>query len=496
MVASRLKHFATSTLITIIFLCSWRAFALHLTPHFNSDHAIHVLMAQDLRLPDDLYYWGQTRLGSLLPILAHALLRIWPIAPITMVAGLQYGLILGGFLGFARLLKHRLAHLTLALVWFLPAGLFLELLQAAHPYAPQFAMIGAACVGTEKLRHRQSLPIGQSSLLVVGAIGALLLSLWVSELSIVLVVLVGRLILQECRFYDGQAPAPWQRLHQQLFWLTVGLGMALIICGKVFATPSYGIFGINTFSQTMTILPSIGSGLWNAATFSIDNFYLSLYTVLAGLVVCGLLLLQRGSSTSFNWSRVFGLNAIVSLGLLINSEWVYRNELSPRYFIVVYLSVWLAGLFWVDRMELSADRTTQYQKPILCLLLITAVIGSCSLPGYVFALAQPQAQLQRMLALRQVAPAGIIGDYWTAYEICAVDPQRLHCTAHDRATVRSQRAVAKVLAAPQIYLVKEGWFETFPAEIQQFGRHLRQVGAAIKLDRYTLAPYKIDRARD
>ena len=61
MFKSQLKTIITIGLITLFFIVSFRAFALYTTPAFNSDNAIHVLMAQDLKLPDDLYYWGQSR---------------------------------------------------------------------------------------------------------------------------------------------------------------------------------------------------------------------------------------------------------------------------------------------------------------------------------------------------------------------------------------------------------------------------------------------------
>ena len=34
----------------------------------SSDHAIHILMADGFSFPHDLYYWGQDRLGSIIPI--------------------------------------------------------------------------------------------------------------------------------------------------------------------------------------------------------------------------------------------------------------------------------------------------------------------------------------------------------------------------------------------------------------------------------------------
>ncbi len=66
----QLERFFTIVAIAILFFCSYRAFAPLNTPNLNADRAIHVLMAADLKLPQDLYYWGQNRLGSIVPLLS------------------------------------------------------------------------------------------------------------------------------------------------------------------------------------------------------------------------------------------------------------------------------------------------------------------------------------------------------------------------------------------------------------------------------------------
>jgi hypothetical protein len=76
--------------IVIIFLLSFRAFSPATAFTLNSDEASHVLMAYDFRFPTDLYYWGQDRLGSLVPLLAHGL--VWGLGPAVVVGVVHYGL--------------------------------------------------------------------------------------------------------------------------------------------------------------------------------------------------------------------------------------------------------------------------------------------------------------------------------------------------------------------------------------------------------------------
>jgi hypothetical protein len=134
-----------------VIILSFRAFALHLTPFLNSDLAVHVLMAYDLNLPEDLYYWGQSRLGSLLPILAHGLLRISSISPIQAVSYVHYLFIVIGFFCFASLFRQNLTKIIFSLVWFLPPAYFTASVEPVQPYSLQFSLIG---IGSLKIRVR------------------------------------------------------------------------------------------------------------------------------------------------------------------------------------------------------------------------------------------------------------------------------------------------------------------------------------------------------
>ncbi len=42
----------------------------------NSDHAIHILMAESFDWTKDWYYWGQNRLGSLMPLIGSLLISL------------------------------------------------------------------------------------------------------------------------------------------------------------------------------------------------------------------------------------------------------------------------------------------------------------------------------------------------------------------------------------------------------------------------------------
>ena len=535
----------TTSLITLFFTVSFHSFALHRTPMFDSDNAVHVLMAQDLNLPEDLYYWGQNRLGSLLPILSHFGVKILSLSPIVAVSGVQYILMLIGFLSFSSILSSNLSRLTLALVWFLPAATFITTIQAAQPYTPQFATIGCALAFLHQLNSCKNSVLRQRSLLIIGSLVSLCLSLWISEQSIIIVLIVGYLIRDKCITFDtlengskdlGTSEKNFEKFnfisiignlignlnHSKIFNSTILIGIGFIIFAKISATRSFEIFGINSLATTWIVFQFVTKQTIQSITFSVDNLSLSFYSLAClglvfFLIVISGIYIQKSWTKNFQiktaihqvfdsdlkWSLLFGINTIGSFLLLISSEWVYRSGIHIRYFNVVYLSLWLTIIFYSDAVSkispnlLKVEVVNSFKKylfkintPLLVSLLLAALIGSMSLPSYVYSLSPAKSQLSKLIGFKQLGEAGIIGDYWNSYVICSVDPKKLSCTPHDQDMVRSARSAQKAIASDKIYLVKERWLDSFPSQIIQFGTRLMKQGPEIKIDQYTLALYK------
>lgn len=52
----------------------------------NSDHAIHILMAESFDYTKDWYYWGQNRLGSFIPMLGAIFIYLGGGTPLRLLA--------------------------------------------------------------------------------------------------------------------------------------------------------------------------------------------------------------------------------------------------------------------------------------------------------------------------------------------------------------------------------------------------------------------------
>lgn len=513
----QLERFFTIVAIAILFFCSYRAFAPLNTPDLNADRAIHVLMAADLKLPQDLYYWGQNRLGSIVPLLSAGVLTILPLSPVVAVSLVQYGLLLVGYLCFASLLRHNLSKVILAFVWFLPLPEFIELVYTGQPYAAQLAFLGMAIVLLNHLlSNLANLNQWQKHGLIVTTVLCLTVSLWASDFTVVTIGLLLWLVWNKTHSplkvnkAGGRWHVSWNIRPELVTVMTTAfLGLSFIVFAKV-ATDLGGysgsLFNFNSPTQVRTVMLRLATSLVHTLTFQTDPFK----TVAAVLLLVALgyavylLWQQRLKRTSTDhalseWFYVLGANAVLSVGMLILSQWVYQNDVNFRYFVVAYVSGWMAVLLLAEAL------TPVNAKRVQVLLLVAAIAGSLALPRYVFAREKPPATVETFRPLAQFAPAGVIGDYWMSYNVCSTDPTGLSCTPHDNQNrmscsvtplplekiqgVRCDRCAERALAADRILLAKHRWFDQFPDQTTQFGQCLVRVGEPFSVNKYQFALY-------
>lgn len=521
-------------LCTLIALLSLLNFSAYYSPRLNSDQAIHVLMAEDLQLPADLYYWGQDRIGSLAPILANGLLRLLPLRPVVALSVVQYGILAAGFWVFAWFFKHPLISVILALVWFLPLYSFVELVLPAHPYGPQFLIIGVALLLCRRVLARATLDEPLQQALTLAAIALCgFLAIWVSDFSVLIFFCLAVALALQSNFAAiwrgdraalAQLPSPRLRLTR-LDCLAVGLtslaGVGFIAFAKSQATRRTENYGtLSSPDQIWAAVTQLATAAWQTLTFQ-HGLLLGIHAVLVLASVATMAFLwasgrMKGRSPSFKlslWFSYFLASAVVSFAALICLAWVYHNRVSLRYFVPVYLLLWLAALSFLQSLS---GRWFRY---LGLLLLGTALVSSLTLPN-VLSFKRPPSTIARLQPLQALAPAAFIAQPGGPYLFCAVDPANLDCTpasvnwkascdAHsplknspERLTrilrPRCPRCTQRALAAPTIYAVKGKWLEEtgtpdnpFPEEMQQFGICLVKAGDPLQVSNYLLAPYRL-----
>ena len=125
------------------------------------------------------------------------------------------------------------------------------------------------------------------------------------------------------------------------------------------------------------------------------------------------------------------------------------------------------------------------------ILAIVVVIGSLS---GCFRFYYPQIKPSRiriLSAMRSMGDIGIIAEYWNSYLTASPDPVHIKATPHDKDYVRNPELATEVFLQSRIYLIKDGWLESFPDSIVQFGRVLKKRGNSIHLADSWLNRYEV-----
>lgn len=80
---------------------SFRFYSSLFYPLLNSDNAVTILMIHYFKIPDDLYFWGQDRMGSLIPLLGQIPFKLLGFSALASEALVHYTILLVGFFSFA-----------------------------------------------------------------------------------------------------------------------------------------------------------------------------------------------------------------------------------------------------------------------------------------------------------------------------------------------------------------------------------------------------------
>lgn len=524
---------------TIAFSISFNGYAGSRAVDLDADQAIHILMAADLQLPEDLYYWGQQRGGSIIPVLGNFLLNRTTLSPVEAVSYAQYFILGIGYLAFATNFKTNIARILFALAWFLPPHPFGFLLMLGHPYSAQLAFLGLAIALIEKLpRQPDFLRLLLRHLMITGAVVCLFISVWASDFTVLSMMLISILAVLAILYRLWTAPVtPFFTSFPKLLKISLLVGLLALEIGNIVFTSRYGIQFIryakahaasdgasleklNSLEQAKTLFHGFTQPIVQAIALKNDRLQDILVVAILAfwgcaavfLVVYGLVWLLNTwlrKSTIYRlelspWVWVLIANVVIGFFAIIFSEWVYINSVEngsgKRYFVPLYILGWVAALLFTEGIpKLPA-------KPLWVILLVVAVTGSATLPASVYGLEQFQPTVVRLQEIQRLGPVGMIGNHWSAYLLCSVNPRLQSCTQFDeygqkfclssveppvrRPSGRCFRCVDRVLNSQTIYLIKNSWLEEFPEETEQFGECLVKIGEPTEIAGYTLAPYR------
>jgi len=430
-------------------------------------------MIHDFKLPNDFYFWGQDRMGSLIPLLAQFFYKVFHLSALTSESLTHYFILLTGYLAFASFLKNNWFKIIFCFIWFFPPIHMIDVTQFA--FGIHYSLIAIACYLLNSINTGKYGNLKQHLYFILFSL-TLITAVWVSEMALVSIgVLIG---IQSLMFVKENKTYTKILLNIGVMYLFLGIifGFLFIKHVKSFSPQlqSYSTFSdfgniLNTFKQ---FFESIGDFL----LFKANEPFTSLYTYLV-LILIGILVFNRKKlkSKPNRWFYFFLIEGFLLLFIILISSWTFENNVPRRYFTCTYISLSFALLLFIDASQLQNGLIKKLKIFILSIVLMGGIGTLYNLKYVSPKTFKPMVQtISEFKKLRQI---GIIGDYWNSYLIACVDPDNIIATPHEFSyAVRKHELVDKVFQQKKLYLIKDMWMEEFPDTLSQFGRTLVKKG--------------------
>lgn len=438
--------------------------------------AIHVLMAKAFNLWRDYYYWGQSRLGSLLPLMAFVPWKLGADA-LWSVSIMQYVLATTAIALFAWLSKSWTKMLLFAVMVLLPPALFEVVLLPGHPYLPQLMLILLSIAVAQQWQGDFS-PRGLFWLAGFWLVG--LCSAWVSDMA-----LITTPIVLAWRIFNWSGGKLALRQHV-LRWAMVPIGalamVALIKLLKMNTTDYSGYVGQRAVSpmEVFKAMATQANAVWaTVSTMQGMMWSTAIYTAMLLLFVGLGLGLMVKKARDKGWHTVLstipGLLVALALAMwavTLFSGWAHVNGYPMRYFVP---SVYCLLMAMLASDEHSVRHWAKVKVGLVAAMGLLALVGWYGRKHdhwkYVNT---PEARAE----LRQMGSSALFGAYWYVYAMAAQNANELVPMPVEGEFARNGHQLWQVWECERFYVCRNGLFETFPDTITQYGATFARIDQA------------------
>ncbi|MCC7051459.1 MAG: hypothetical protein IT239_06765 [Bacteroidia bacterium] len=368
-----------SVFYLIIFFIIIFSFSFHsalFSPILNSDNGVVILMIYNFRLPDDLYFWGQDRFGSLIPLIGQIFYKGLRFSPIVSESISHYLLLILGFFGFADLFKSNFSKISFAIVWFLPPLRMVDLLSGT--LGEQYALIGVAVFLINKLypvkneiySFRQYLFLSLIALVFIACI-------WVSDLACSTIFI---LLTVHTIFLFKNSKPNYSKIFKrpEIYYIIIGIITAVFFIsyakGNATSLKNYDSFSLNVFVDSIAVFKTT---IVDLILFKSQEPLTSIYLYFILAFIIYIVYRHRNISYSNNnlkWITIFVLDIIVVFVILLSSKWSLLNGVPRRYFVGNYISFWIVFFLVLESIHLSMN--IQFFKILILLTLIIVCLGT------------------------------------------------------------------------------------------------------------------------
>lgn len=494
---TKIAEFLYYPVILLLILFSFFNFSERFTPSLSFYQAIQVMMTPGWSFPGDLYFWGQDFSGSLIPFLSQILCEFYKFPPVLAVSIFHFSILTAGYFAISGLFKSYPVKLLLAIAWFFPPFHFISHLQGVFGIQLSTLFIGFYFL---KLYQKEFSVIKKWIWLSLTSL-LFILTTWVSDLSIISLILFLLIFLyRSIKKAKEQENLSAFIKHQNiadiliiLFWIGAGVLFLVFARSKAVKTEGYYQHIFNNPHEVLSSLSTIIVSFYHVLTFNSGNSIESIFTWLfiAGFMI---VVFSDQGFRSFvhffrtnQWFAFFFLNGIITFLILIFSHWVLLNGVDRRYFSLVYLSLWIAFLIFLD------CKTALIRERHVRMFFIIAGFGALS---SFWSFYYPRVLPSRISGLNELCSlgdAGIIASSDIAYAAGCLLPDHIRTTPNDKEPWRNFEIVKQTLKQPEIYIARQGWLSEYTDTIIQFGRIFIRKGDTINRAGLVLCPYRLVR---
>lgn len=446
----------------------------------NSDYALHALMAEDFRLPDDLYIWGENRIGSLMPMLAVPLVKLG-LTGLWAMSVVQYLFLLAAYFMWQSLFRSIWIKLALMFMLFIPIYPWQEFVMISHPVTLFVFFFGLSALLFDKAKAKMALGAFSSRdywmAALVGFVG-----LWSTEQLLVPMGLMWLLLL----FPNGKSDfsALWKKLSNDAHFRKVALLPLPVFVGLALLKVSFAHRARANFSKFVS--PAEFVDQFTLIIFrlkkvlSFDHYlWLSVFTWLCVLSILLLLVLAfRKKSLSKEMSnalpdRIFLIAAAAMFLMVLISKWALVNFTEPRYFVPVVFSLAIYFFIKGERLKIS---------PVFTLLMAVGAFTAFAQNHHFQRTNDILIRRRQMVEKLEIdRPTGIVASYWFAYVSGAVHSPMAMATVFPGDNCRNRRQVDEVLSKPEIVVINNQWDGELTDTLQLYGRTLEAI-APLQVD--------------
>lgn len=476
--------------ISVIFLLSFRFYSSLFYPILNSDNAVSILMIHYLNLPNDLYFWGQDRMGSLIPLLGQIFFKLFNFSALTSEAITHYLILLLGFLSFASFLKSHFFKIIFAIIWFFPPMRLIDVTQFS--FGIHYSLIAIACylfVNYQKEKIQKNKFLVHLNLATITLL--LITAIWVSDMALISVFLL--LTIQLFYFFRTHKFTFSLFKRSEFYYGLIGsiIGVLFIHYAKSISLNKhdYTVFGdLNDIKQTIVIFVY---SIYDFFIFNAHEPFTSVYAYFV-LLIFGIIILQFKRinlyHTTTKWILFFLLDAVLLFFIILISKWTNIYGVPRRYFACTYISLAFTLLLFLDNVILKKNQI-YFIKATLFITVFIGGIGTLYNIKYIWPKTfTPKVEIVR--EFEKLGHIGIISEYWWSYVNSCTNPDMIKATPNDQSEVRSQFMAEEVFRQPSIYIIKDYWLKTFPDSLHQFGRLLIKDGTEFRIGDSDICKYK------